>query len=116
VSDLPDHDGHYFPALGIRSNNAYYPAYRMGGSTIWDGRIEQPTPQVNVDIEALANKIMKKMYDAPVIVVCNFCNSCNAITNSTCVRCNAPLGEATRRDIKASQSKSFSMGIETHGI
>ena len=94
MADTSGYVPYQYAHSGFPSPNSDYTR-----STIWTGETRQPSPQINIDIESLAEKIMNKMYNAPVIVVCNYCNSCNAITNANCVRCNGPLGEATRRNI-----------------
>lgn len=44
-----------------------------------------------IDIDALWDRMYTKAKS--VIVVCRYCKSHNAISNPTCVRCGAPLGE-----------------------
>lgn len=33
----------------------------------------------------------------PVIIVCGYCNSHNAVTNPTCIQCGAPMGSGRER-------------------
>lgn len=49
----------------------------------------------SIDIEGL----WQKMYEQPppVIFVCAYCKCHNALGNSACVQCGAPLGYAKRR-------------------
>ena len=48
--------------------------------------------ELDLDIEALANKLWEKIYNKPSIIPCPYCKSHNAVTNSTCVQCGGPLG------------------------
>ena len=47
---------------------------------------------LNLDIEALADKLWEKIYSKPSIIPCPYCKSHNAVTNPTCVQCGGPLG------------------------
>jgi uncharacterized paraquat-inducible protein A len=48
-----------------------------------------------ITISSMADVLWKEMYNhaKAVIVVCSHCKSHNAISNPTCVRCGAPLGD-----------------------
>lgn len=48
--------------------------------------------ELNLDIEALADKLWEKLNSKPAIIPCPYCKSHNAVTNPTCVQCGAPLG------------------------
>ena len=58
-------------------------------------------PIVNTDIR-LSDKVLKDaaermwemMFAFPVIVPCVHCNTANAVTNPSCVRCGAPMGRS----------------------
>lgn len=52
----------------------------------------QSIPPMDLDIEALANKLWEKIYNKPAIIPCSYCKSHNAVTNPTCVQCGGPLG------------------------
>lgn len=61
--------------------------------------ISQPKQLNSTDMTALAEQLFAKMFEQSVVVVCTHCESCNAISNATCVRCGAPLGKATARKL-----------------
>lgn len=67
-----------------------------------DSKFSGRTISARTMLEMMTDKrvieiIFDKMYNHPVIVVCVYCNACNAITNAICVQCGAPLGEAQRK-------------------
>lgn len=41
--------------------------------------------------DEIADKLWKKMYEKPVIIRCEHCNSPNVITSMSCTQCGAPL-------------------------
>jgi hypothetical protein len=43
-------------------------------------------------LEQETKKIWSMLYEKPVIVRCEHCNSSNVITNLECIKCGAPLG------------------------
>ena len=55
----------------------------------------QNNSTVQIDLITLAENLWNKMYIAArkVIITCSHCHSANAITNSNCISCGAPLGK-----------------------
>ena len=49
----------------------------------------------SVDADALWERMYIK--PKPVIIMCGFCKSHNAVTNPTCVQCGAPMGYGIER-------------------
>jgi len=58
-----------------------------------DANISSFDPAV---MDGIAERLWKKMFDFPVLVVCAYCESVNAVTNGTCFHCNGPLGDARK--------------------
>lgn len=54
------------------------------------------------DMKSMAKELWKMMFDFPVLVPCEYCNSVNAVTNGTCFHCNGPLGDAMEKQMQAS--------------
>lgn len=54
------------------------------------------------DMPSLAKELWRMMFDFPVLVPCEYCNSVNAVTNGTCFHCNGPLGNAMEKQMQAS--------------
>ena len=69
----------------------------------------QPHRSVHIPSGSIFNNLMEINYDEdsmwdrmyvrprPVIIVCAFCKSHNAISNPTCVQCGAAMGYGTER-------------------
>ncbi len=58
---------------------------------------EVPTDIINLDLEY----VWQQMYiqPKPVIIVCGFCKSHNAISNPICIQCSAPMGYGVQRTV-----------------
>lgn len=74
------------------AENAARQQYRYSTGTILQ---ENRAFSVNFDEEQFWNMMYIK--PKPVIVVCAFCKSHNAISNPTCVQCGAPMGYGKER-------------------
>ena len=61
------------------------------GADVLNTRITDFDPAA---MDGIAERLWKRMFDFPVLVVCSYCTSINAVTNGTCLHCNGPLGEA----------------------
>ena len=63
---------------------------------------QTPRPLANGDtltaenLQATIRAEFVKMYEQEVVVICAFCEACNAISSSVCVKCGGPLGNARK--------------------
>lgn len=75
-------------------SGGYPPEYVVSGSGSLMVRNSsyKPIPKMDLDIEALADKLWEKIYSKPAIIPCPYCKSHNAVTNPTCIQCGGPLG------------------------
>lgn len=55
-----------------------------------------------INVGSMADLIWEQMYvkARKVIVTCSHCGSANAITNSNCISCGAPLGKDIEEHLK----------------
>ena len=89
--------GSYSDTQNIYLANEDSPFYWHGRYTRISGSVNVPESPLygNIDPDVL----WERMYvqPRPVIIVCGFCKSHNAITNPTCVQCGAPIGLGIER-------------------
>lgn len=73
-------------------------AYWNGGFYLASGTVLQPNSGF-VERVDMAEEMWERMYitPKPVIIICGFCKSHNAISNPTCVQCGAPMGYGKER-------------------
>lgn len=67
-------------------------------------------------MDGIAERLWKKMFDFPVLVVCAYCTSVNAVTNGTCLHCNGPLGDATGFQAKATSNEVHHIKRDKDGM
>lgn len=89
----------YFPLQYKYRLNTGFPVtdeelhqYSIASSSMEWVETEQPANKLDLDIEALADKLWEKIYNKLAIIPCPYCKSHNAVTNPTCVQCGGPLG------------------------
>ncbi len=75
---------HYnYPSEYLNITGSPYPVY-------------QPLEDIPIDLDY----VWQQMYahPKPVIIVCGFCKSHNAISNPTCIQCGAAMGYGVQRE------------------
>lgn len=68
------------------NEDAYMPVYEAGSTK-------------KITFASMADNLWEQMYVKvrAVICVCSWCGSGNAISNPTCCRCGAPMGEDAKK-------------------
>lgn len=69
------------------SSGSPYPYEDRYGPQFYEGGISDEF------LLKLETELWRRMAERPVIIACKWCDSRNAITNPTCIKCGGPLGE-----------------------
>lgn len=75
-SDLYNKNYQMFSGSVISSHEIYHQYGAINADALWENMYVKPKP---------------------VIIVCGYCKSHNAVTNPTCIQCGAPMGYGIER-------------------